>query len=371
MRILLLANSDIGLYRFRKELVSRLAGEHELVLSLPPGRFTQAFRDMGCQVVDTRLDLRGLNPFKDFALAVRYLRLIWRIKPQAVLTYTIKPNVYGGLACRLLGVPQLANITGLGTSIESGGPLRKLVLAMYRFSLKKARRVFFQNAHNRDLMLGSGVITAPSRLIPGSGVNLQENPLEPYPDDKQGVQFLFIGRIMKSKGINELLEAFKKVRETNASAVLTLVGEPVGDHAGSLKALDGEGQIRYLGYRGDIHDLITACHCVVLPSYHEGMANVLLEAAAAGRPVIASGIPGCREAFDEGESGLSCVPGDSGSLLRAMNAFIGLPWQDKRDMGLHGRAKMEREFDRERIIRAYLDEIASIQGEMKQNEPSL
>lgn len=362
MRILLLANNDIGLYRFRKELVSRLAEDHDLILSFPPGRFTQAFKELGCRVVDTRVDRRGLNPFADFALFLRYLGLLSRVKPQAVLTYTIKPNIYGGLACRLKGIPQIANITGLGTAVESGGLLSKLILFMHKAGLKKARHVFFQNTRNRDRLVGGGVVTAPSSLIPGSGVNLSENPLEPYPGDDQGVGFLFIGRIMKSKGVGELLKAFGALRKENAAVRLSMAGEPEKDYMDSLNALV-DSQVSYLGYRSDIHELIAGCHCVVLPSYHEGMANVLLEAAASGRPVIASRIPGCRETFDEGTSGLGCEPKDADSLQKAMEAFLKIPNGQRRLMGLAGRDKMVREFDRNKVIDAYLEEIEKVWNE--------
>lgn len=360
MRIAIFANNDVGLYRFRKELVGKLAAKNEVLVLMPKGRYSEHFLSMGCQVSDIPLERRGMNPFRDFLLFLRYHRHLADFQPQVVLTYTVKPNVYGGLACRLRRVPQIANITGLGTAVEKGGLLKNIVLTLHRIGLKKARCVFFQNEHNLNALTSSGIITGKTRLIPGSGVNLEENPFEPYPAEENGLRFLFIGRITKNKGVGELLAAMKALRESGVNAALTLIGEAEEDYAGCLQDADG---ITFLGFRSDIHEQIKACHCLVLPSYHEGMANVLLEAASAGRPVIASRIPGCAETFDEGVSGFGCEPMDADSLLSAMKRFTLLTNREKAEMGRSGREKVERSFDRNIIIKAYLEEIATIQEE--------
>ncbi len=358
MKIAIFANNDVGLYRFRRELVERLAASHEVLIVMPSGRYSEAFSRMGCQVSDVPLERRGMNPISDILLFLHYVRHLADFKPQVVLTYTVKPNVYGGLACRLKGISQIANITGLGTAVENGGLLSKIVLTLHKIGLKKARCVFFQNEHNRDLMTSTGVILGKTRLVPGSGVNLKDNPLEPYPSDEQGLRFLFIGRVTKDKGVDELLEAMKGLRQSRPDATLTLVGEAEEDYEGRLR---NEPGITFLGFRSDIHEQIKACHCLVLPSYHEGMANVLLEAASTGRPVIASRIPGCRETFDEGVTGFGCEPMDPHSLLEALKRFAALSLRDKEEMGRRGREKMERTFDRNHILKAYLEEIAIIQ----------
>lgn len=368
MNILLLTNNDVGLYRFRRELLEALLREHTVTLALPEGRFTQEFRAMGCRVEPITLDRHSVNPISEFSLFLRYLSLIRRIQPNLALTYTVKPNVYGGLACRLLHVPVLANVTGLGMAVENGGLLRILVLRLHRLGLKRARCVFFQNRHNLETMVSEGAIYGKTRLIPGSGVNLSENTLEPYPEADAGVRFLFIGRVMRNKGVMELLDAMARVRERHPDASLTVVGEPEGGYEDRLRALDAGGHLRYLGYRRDIHDQIASAHCLVLPTYHEGMSNVLLEAAAAGRPVIASRIPGCEEAFDEGVTGLGCEPKDTVSLLSAMERFIALSNAERAEMGRRGRLKMEREFDRGLVVGAYLEEIDRIREELEHHE---
>lgn len=360
MKIAIFANNDVGLYRFRRELVQRLVASHEVLVVMPAGRYSEAFTQMGCQVIDVPLERRGMKPLSDFLLFLHYHRHLADFMPQVVLTYTVKPNVYGGMACRLKKLPQIANITGLGTAVENGGLLSKLVLFLHKVGLKKARCVFFQNRQNLDSLTQQGVVTAPARLIPGSGVNLVDNPYMPYPAFEGELRFLFIGRVTKNKGIEELLAATEALRQTHPGVTLTLIGEAEEDYQGRLENQEG---IRFLGFRSDIHEQIAQSHCVLLPSYHEGMANVLLEAASTGRPVIASRIPGCMETFDEGASGFGCEPKDQDSLLSAMKRMANLSNEDRAQMGRHGRQKMERVFNRELIIKAYLEEIAKIQEE--------
>jgi glycosyltransferase involved in cell wall biosynthesis len=365
VRILLLANNGVGLYRFRLELLQELLKRHEVYISLPRGPLVPELEKLGCRYVRTVLNRRGLNPLQDLFLLAAYVRMMCRLRPGLTLTYTVKPNVYGGLAARLCRVPQIANITGLGTAVENGGSLSRLVLRLHRLGLARARRVFFQNSRDMGLLVSRRVIMAPVSLIPGSGVNLAANPLAPYPDTAEGVRFLFIGRLMKDKGIEELLTAIAQVRESCGEARLLIVGEPDEGDMDRLNAMQVLGHLTFLGYRSDIHEQIAASHCVVLPSYHEGMSNVLLEAAAAGRPVIATRIPGCRETFDEGISGLGCELRDAESLRDAMLAFIRLPDEDKRAMGLAGRRKMEREFDRGIVVNAYMSEIENLEKELR------
>ncbi|HSK67851.1 MAG TPA: glycosyltransferase family 4 protein [Candidatus Limnocylindria bacterium] len=366
MRVLVLANNDVGLWRFRRELLEALVGAgHEVHVSLPQGRLVPEITGLGCRFIPTEVDRRGMNPLKDLRLLARYRGMLREVRPGAVLTYTVKPNVYGGLAARMLGVPQVANVTGLGTAVEGGGPLGRLVLLLYRVGLARARRVFFQNRRDMEFLQGKGAVRAPSALVPGSGVNLRAHSPMPYPDAGDGVRFLFIGRLMRSKGVEELLAAFREVKARHPDASLTLIGEPDEGDGQRFRDMDARGEAIYLGYRPDIHEQIARSHCVVLPSWHEGMANTLLEAAATARPVIASRVPGCLETFDEGVTGLGCGAKDAPGLRDAMLAFIAMPQADRARMGEAGRRKMEAEFDRGIVVDAYLREIDSIGKEGK------
>ena len=198
MKVLILANNSVGLYKFRKELLEALlANKHEVFISLPNGDFIDDMQQMGCRFIETEISRHGTNPLTDLALAKKYCSIIKSVKPDIVFTYTIKPNVYGGIACQLCKVPYVANVTGLGTAVENGGILQKITLALYRTGLRKAKRVFFQNLANQDFMLGHKVVRGAYSLLPGSGVNLERFAPLPYPDETDGIHFVFISRIMR------------------------------------------------------------------------------------------------------------------------------------------------------------------------------
>ncbi|MDI9470498.1 MAG: glycosyltransferase family 4 protein [Bacillota bacterium] len=360
MRILLLANNDVGLYRFRYELVQALRREHEVFLSLPFGEFVKDFEKIGCSYVRTEFNRRGLNPLSDIILFFRYLAIMRKVKPDIVLTYTAKPNIYGGMACCLFSLPCIANITGLGTVIEKKNVLSAFLKLLYRFGLYGANCIFFQNRYNMEAMRGVFRKNAHVRLIPGSGVNVKRFFVLPYPPDDGPVKFLFIGRIMRDKGIEEFLDAFSMLQAEGIDVRADILGDFDEESEATMNVINNNGSIHYHGFQEDIQAFIAAAHCLVLPSYHEGTANVLLEAAASGRPVIATRVPGCQETFDEGVSGFGCEVRDAQSLAVAMRKFVQLSREEKREMGLAGRAKMEREFDRDIVVNAYLDEMNRI-----------
>lgn len=358
MKILVLANNDVGLYNFRKELLERLLEEkHSVSIALPGGEKVIKMMQMGCVFYQVEIDRRGMNPFKDIMLVREYFRLIRRVRPDVVLTYTIKPNIYGGLLCRILHKKYIANITGWGTAVENGGNAARAILCLYKAAIKKAFCVFFQNKANMKKITESGTICRHIRLIPGSGVNLKVHVFEPYPGEQEKLTFLFLGRVMKNKGIEEFFDAAIEVKKLYPKADFQIAGDCEGDYSLRLKELERKGILTYLGFRSDIHDLIRQSSAIVLPSYHEGMANVLLEAAAAGRPVIASRVSGCLETFDEGVTGLGVEAGSAESLREALCRFIELPYEEKRQMGSMARKKMEDEFDRKMVVDAYIDEL--------------
>lgn len=360
-KVLILVNHDVTVYAFRLELVERLLAEgHQVVISTPFGDYADKLQAMGCECRPIEIDRHGMNPAKDLKLLLQYVKLIRQVRPDMVFTYTIKPNVYGGLACRLTNTPYVINITGLGTAVEGGGWKQNVVLLLYKLGSRKAQRVFFQNANNRDFMLRHGVSGKAIGLLPGSGVNLKQHCLEPYPaDDGSGkLLFLIIGRLMKDKGTDEVLYAARKIKAEYPNAVFRFLGFYDGNYEEKIRAAVAEGIVEHLGQVADVHAQIRESHATIHASYHEGMANVLLETAACGRPVIATDIPGCREAFLDGVSGLSCRSRDAESLVCAIRHFIQLPHEDKARMGLAGREKMEREFNRQIVVEHYLNELS-------------
>lgn len=357
MRLAILTNADIGLYKFRKELLEMLCSENEVYIILPKGDYIDDLKRIGCKYIPFEFNRRGMNPLADLKQLKRYSDLLKYLKPDLVLTYTIKPNVYGGLACQKLHIPYISNITGLGTSIENGGLLGFVATTLYRIGLRKASCVFFQNSDNEKLFRDKGIVKGVTRVIPGSGVNIETHRYEEYPPDDNGIRFLFVGRIMKDKGIEELLSAIKKIHSEQSDVFLDIVGWSDEDYDMQLKEAEKDGSIVFHGLQKDVHPFYTACHCAVLPSYHEGTANVMLEASSTGRPVITTRVPGCKETFDEGLTGFGCEAKEVESLVNAMRKFLSLPRNNREEMGKAARIKMEREYDRTIVLAAYREEI--------------
>ena len=350
MKILILANFDVGLYQFRRELIEALLKEHQVLLSLPDGDLVRPLEEMGCRFFDTPMERRGINPVKDLDLFLRYIKLLRQQKPDLVITYTIKPNIYGGLACRLLRIPYAVNITGLGTAFQKQGMLRKLVTFLYRTALKKARVVFFENSGNRQIFLDEGIVAENKTcLLSGAGVNLEHYAYAPYPEAGT-TRFLFVGRVMKEKGVEELFAAMERLNAEGADCCLDVLGGYEENYADTIRNYEQQGWLHYHGYVTDVRPFIEKAHCFVLPSNHKGMANTNLECAAMGRPLITSDIPGCKEAVVERESGLLCKPKDPDSLYETMKYFLTIPSDQRAQMGKAGRRHMEEVFDKKKVV---------------------
>ena len=361
MRILVADNHEDGLYKCRGELIDELLKIAEVFISVPGGKYIQRLVEKGCVFEELKIARRGMNPFQESMLLISYAKLLKKIKPDIVLTYSVKPNVYLGYLCGRKKIPYIANVTGLGSSIQDNGFAARLVLFLYKIGLKKASMVFCQNKANHDFLLQHSIIRGPSKLIHGSGVNLEAHCFEDYPPETREIRFLTIGRIMKDKGIDELLEASRIVKSRYPDASFSLIGFYDGNYKEKIERAEKEGLVKFYGHQDDVHFFIKNCHAVIHPSYHEGMANALLESASSGRPVIATDVPGCIEAFDPGISGISCKPKDSKDLAQAIITFIDLPYSEKIKMGIAGRKKMEMEFDRRIIISLYMKEINEIE----------
>ena len=351
-RILVLANNDVGLYRFRKDLLAALLGAgHEVYISLPDGGFVSELVQLGCRFLDTPIDRRGMNPFHDSKLFHQYRAILKEVKPDLVLIYTIKPNIYGGLACRMAHIPYAVNITGLGSAIENGGWLKKFVLALYKPALKGARVVFFENAGNRDTLAATGVVPkGRDAVLNGAGVNLDDYPYQSYQQEGP-VRFLFVGRVMHEKGVDELFAAAKRMKqEYSIDVEFHIVGSFEEGYKPLMDELEQAGVVQYHGYQSDMKHFYGMANCVVLPSYHEGMSNVLLEAAASGRPLITSDISGCREAVEDGVSGYLCPAKDADALYEAMRRFMELPKDRRVELGRCGRERMKQQFSKTAVV---------------------
>ena len=356
-KILIISNHSYMLYRFRLELIQSLMKNHEVVLSMPFVGHEDDFQAMGLKCIDTDVDRRGINPKTDFKLFCQYRKLLKQEKPDLVITYSIKPNIYAGLACAMAGIPYCANVQGLGTAFQRKG-LAKFVTVLYKAALRKARVVFFENGGNAQEFIDRKIIPEERiAVLPGAGINLEAYQKQPYPDN-DAVHFLYLGRIMEEKGINELFAAMRRLYgELGNRVVLDLVGFFDDDYKEQVDQLVEDGIAVFHGFQTDPRPYYAAADCVVLASYHEGLSNVLLESAATGRPVITSDIHGCKEAVDADVSGLLCAVKNTDSLYEQMLRMVRMTKAERQAMGDAARAKMEREFEKSLVVNQTMDAI--------------
>ena len=348
-KILIVTNHSYMLYRFRLELIQELMKQHEVVLSMPFVGHEDDFRAMGIKCIDTALDRRSINPKKDLELFRNYCKLLKDEKPDLVITYSIKPNIYAGLACSLAGIPYCANVQGLGTAFQKKG-LARFVAMLYRVAFRKVRTVFFENEENaQEFRDAVGIEKEKQTVLNGAGINMARYPYREYPENEK-THFLYLGRIMKEKGIDELLAAAEMLRADGENFVVDMVGFFEDEYLEKFNTAQQKGIVMFRGFAQDPRPYYAQADCVVLPSYHEGMSNVLLEAAASGRPIITSRIHGCKEAVVEGETGYLCTVKDAHSLYRTMKQFLALSREQREEMGLKGRSHVENVFKKEKIV---------------------
>lgn len=372
MKVLILSNYANGLVLFRKELLQTFVNKNwETVVSVPMDENCSKISDLGCRILPVELERRGMNPVKDLKLLFHYLKLLKQEKPDVVLTYTIKPNLYGGLACRIKRVPYLMNITGLGTSLENPGILGKVLLMLYRFVTRKANCVFFQNSGNMEFMQKRNIAVNNSCLLPGSGVNLVEHSRKDYLSETEGIHFFAVLRVMKDKGIAEYLQAAEIIKKKYENVYFFLAGAYEEDSRAEyepwLKEMEKRGVIHCLGHINNVPEIMEKSHVIVHPSYHEGLSNVLLEAAACGRPVLASDVPGCRETLRNRVSGILFKARSVESLVEAMEEILSLTEEARKQMGLEGRKYVETHFDRNTVIKTYVSEMEKAVGIVDSN----
>ena len=366
LRIFIISNSSSGLYEFRNEVVEDLLSDHDVYISLPDeDAYTKILADSGCHIFHTPFNRRGMNPISDVFLMFRYIRLIRMIKPNMVFTYTIKPNIYGGMACRLTHTNYATNITGLGTAIQGGGILSKVLIRMYRIALNKAKAVFYQNEFNMEFMLRRGVSgREQSILLPGSGVNTIKHSYKPYPSEDKGVRVLAVLRIMKDKGIEEFLYAADTICDEFDAHFVLAGGYEDGarqEYEPEIQRLVEAGKLEYVGFCDKIDELYQSCHILVHPSYHEGLSNVCLEAAACGRLVVTTDVPGCRETVIPGETGLLFKSKDKNAAYNALVDILSMTSSEREHMGRQGRKYVEENFNRESVVRIYREVVESVE----------
>lgn len=362
---LILANNSGGLYRFRKDLMERLILDGNEVCAVTP--FDESIielKKLGIRLIELEINRRGANPIQEIQLLFNYTRIIRSVNPDIIITYTIKPGIYGGMVARWMKIPYVVNITGLGTAFERSGSFHLMIVKLWKIALKAVRCVFFENTENAQVFQKLSIIEKEKvHVLNGAGVNLIDFPLTEYPEDRHINRFLFIGRVMHEKGIDELLGAIEQLRYRHQDITLDVVGWCEEDYQHKLYALQERGIIQFYGFQTDVKPFIAQSNAFVLPSYHEGMANTLLEAAAMGRPIITSKIHGCMEAVVDGETGLLCEVKNTDALIHQLENFINLTYDQKRDMGRKAHIYVSENFDKRKIVQETVEVLYGILDE--------
>ena len=343
--------------------------EYDVVLSMPFVGHEDDFATMGCKCVETDVDRRGINPVTDFKLLQFYNRIISDEKPDKVITYSIKPNIYAGLVCRHRKIPYYANVQGLGTAFQKK-LLAKFVGILYKTAFRKVSAVFFENKGNAQEFINRKLVAQDKIVVlNGAGVNLEHYTYTPLSLRQEGeeskgsgdgkMHFLYLGRIMKEKGIDELFTAMRMLySEYGDKVVLDIVGFFEDEYRDTVEKMVEDGIAVFHGFQEETRPYYAMADCVVLPSYHEGMSNVLLEASAMGRPVITSAIPGCREAVEDGKSGYLCEVKNADMLFEKMKLMADKNEEEIEEMGRYARERMEKLFDKKKIVESTFEIIS-------------
>lgn len=368
--IALLTNNDDDVYCFRKELIEGLIADgYEMLVSCPDGPKFELMRDIPFIYDNPDIDRRGTNPIADVKLMRHYWRLFRKYRPAVVLTYTAKPNVYASIVAHWMGIPVINNLTGLGSVVNESGMKKAFIMRLFKLAYQKSACMMFQNATNMQVAIDAGMVKGDYKLIPGSGVNTDRYPLQPYPDGGDGktgapVVFNYIGRVLKDKRVDDYIEAAKRIKKEYPQTEFNILGfiEPTESHYEvELKELGEQNIVLYRGSLKDVKPFIARSHCTIHPStYGEGMSNVLLESASSGRAIITTDNPGCQETVEDGKTGFIYHGEDVDALVNAIKRFLALPNTTRKEIGEAGRQRVKDNFSREIVVNAYKSKIKEL-----------
>lgn len=368
--IALLTNNDDDVYCFRKELIEGLIDEgYEMLVSCPDGPKFELMREIPFIYDNPIIDRRGTNPIADAKLMYHYWQLFRKYRPAVVLTYTAKPNVYASIAAHWMGIPVINNLTGLGSVVNESGMKKAFIMWLFKLAYQKSACMMFQNATNMQVAIDAGMVKGDYKLIPGSGVNTNRYPLQPYPDGGDGktgapVVFNYIGRVLKDKRVDDYIEAAKRIKKEYPQTEFNILGfvEPTESHyEAELKELGEKNIVIYRGSQKDVKPFVARAHCTIHPStYGEGMSNVLLESASSGRFLITTDNPGCQETIEDGKTGFIYHGEDVDALVDAIKRFLALPNEIRKKMGEAGRQRVKENFSREIVVKAYKSKIKEL-----------
>ena len=371
-KIIITANTTWNLVNFRGGLITKLIESgFDVIAVAPEDGYRERLERLGCRYVTLEMDNKGTHPVRDFNLLLGFLKVFHHEKPDAILAYTVKPNIYASLAAKVTGTPVINNISGLGTAFIRGGWMAALVSLLYRTGLSRSKRVYFQNEDDRTLFLEKGLVKrTKTDLLPGSGIDLEHyTPVKKGFGDTpgDGPVFLMVARLLWDKGVREYVDAARIVKKRNPETHFHLLGfldvkNQTAVPREDVEAWVQEGIIEYLGTSDDVRPFLAAADCIVLPSYREGTPRSLLEAAAMAKPLIATDVPGCREVVQDGVNGYLCEVRNSNDLADKMMKLTALPLDLRLQMGCQSRNIAETRFDEQIVTRKYLQVVDDVTG---------
>ncbi len=361
-RALFIVEDARSLILTRKELLLEIQNRgYAIDIFAPLDEHCEALRKMGFTVTDASFNRRSTNPFGDLKLLFKYIKLT-KHKYDFAITYSVKANIYGGIAMRIKKIPYYLNVTGTGSAFYHGGLLKTIITILYRPSSRHAKGMVFENSEDRDVFVGYKLCKKEvTHVLSGAGINTDEFAYRPFPHN-ENTRFLYIGRLMEEKGIEDLYPIIKELNASGCKATFEFLGDFEDEYRDSFEKFLLLDNVVYHGYQSNVKDYIENADCLILPSYHEGMANVLLEAGALGRPLLASDIAGCREAIDHGKNGFLFKAKDVDDIREKIGLFLRLSLEEKEAMGKYSREFIQRNFERKNVV----DRIINIIG-VKQN----
>ncbi|MEQ8244514.1 glycosyltransferase family 4 protein [Fulvivirga sp.] len=366
MKIAIVLNTSWNVYNFRMGLIKALQEEnHQVVVIAPRDEYSDKIIAQGCEFHELTMDSRGANALKDLGLVFELIKIYKRVKPDVALHYTIKPNIYGSIACRWLNIPAVNNVCGLGTVFLKKNFVSKVASWMYRVSFKYPKKVFFQNKNDKRLFIKNGLVDEKiADILPGSGIDLSRFVQSDFKRNDK-FTFLLISRLIHDKGILEYIEAIRLLKAKGMDAKFQILGAKDTEHKRGIKEeiIDewiSSNTIEYLGKVEDVREFINNADCVVLPSYREGTPKSLLEAASSGKPIVTTDVPGCRDVVDHQINGLLCKMKDPEDLAKKLEIMASFNDDELKSLGLNGRKKVENQFDEKIVIKKYLNTIQEL-----------
>lgn len=359
--VVLVSNTSWYLYNFRRSTIVVLRGAGYRVVALAPEDEYSRYlvEELGIEHMALPMEGKGTRLLGEGRSLLVLANMLRRLKPTFVFNFTVKANIYSGLACRVLGIPYANNVSGLGTAFLHDSWLFRRVRSLYGVANRGARRVFFQNQEDHDLFLSHGLLReTPTTVLPGSGLDINRFTVSPLPAPVP-FTFVMIARLLGDKGVREYVQAAGQVRAAHPDSRFLLIGPHGASNCTAITEAEVQqwqaaGVVEVLGEQGDVRPFIQQAHVLVLPSYREGMPRTVLEAAAMGRPSIVSNVPGCRQAIAAGRTGWLCEVKSADSLAQCMKRCIALPQAQLLAAGKAARARIETQFDERIVVEAAL-----------------